>query len=72
MRRSVFPTTASLPRRVIPLREKMLPKGNFAEESGFAVVASLAKGDRFAKEGNFGMKVNFAEDGVFDKESNFF
>ncbi len=64
-------TTASLPRRVIPLREKMLPKGNFAKGSSFAVVASLAKGDKFAKEGDFGTKVNLAEDGVFDKESNF-
>ncbi len=56
-RRLVFPTTASLPRRVIPLREKILPKGNFAEESGFAAVTSLAKED-------------FAKDGAFDKESN--
>jgi hypothetical protein len=63
--------TASLPRRVILLREKMLPKGNFTKESGFNAVASLAKGDKFAKEGNFGMKGNFAKDGIFDKESNF-
>ncbi len=70
-RRTVFPTTASLPRRVIPLREKMLPKGNFAKESGFTMVASLAEGDKFAEEGDFGTKGNFAEDGVFDKERNF-
>ncbi len=42
-----FLRTASLPKRVISPREMILPKGDFAQESGFATVAPpIAEGGK--------------------------